>query len=113
MIALILTLFTSPAFAKDTWLCTDEGSQSRGEHVYACGVGTAVSEEAARDRSFDAAEVEFLKICRLNASCWHHKTTAVSQRITCDQINRYQWKCYRLLLYTIQPETYGQDVANE
>lgn len=84
----------------DNWLCTEEGSLKQGSSILACGTGTGLTEEYAREQSLITAKNEFEQICNSSADCKNHKVVMDPKRMTCSQVLN-QYKCYRLIVYTI------------
>lgn len=96
MIHLIL-LFLSVAQAGDQWLCTEESSILRGSSIYACGVATSKDEALARAEAYEESYREFSRITG------KQPISVQPQRTSCTRsIEGY--KCYRLVVYSIQPE---------
>jgi len=115
MIILILSLLIGQANAGDDWLCKEEASIKRGNSIYACGVAKAHLEQEAKDSAFVAAQNEFKNICNASESCKDKKIDVEAKRTECEAIpkiegafmpgqNYYQFKCYRLVVFTMQNE---------
>lgn len=99
---LALSLFLgSAAFAGDSWLCTSESSELRGDSVAACGIGEAKNEGDARKMAFDRAKIEFNGICGPGTECGDNKYTVNPKRTSCEESGGL-WKCYRLVVFRVK-----------
>lgn len=105
---IILILFSGMAHAQDQWRCTDEAITHTGNTWSACGVGQGMDESDARQRSLEAAVNEFKVICNLNSDCKGRDKAVEPKRTTCGVTNEssvipgvMQWKCYRLVQFTV------------
>lgn len=104
---IIISIFLSTTHASDEWLCKEEASIQRGNSIYACGIAKGATEQDARESSFYAAQNEFT---RIHPSL--KKVEIEAKRTECEPIpqvkdafmpgqNYYQFKCYRLVVFTI------------
>lgn len=112
MVSLLLSLLISMAFGAEqnpSWFCIDESGQRNGNVLWACGVGEAVTESAARQEALEAAFHEYHAICAESSNC-QKKPTIEPKRLSCieSKITKppslmYEsgivkwWKCYRLI----------------
>lgn len=101
---LALLLFFSTAFASENWLCTSQASQVQGDKVLACGVGHGADEDRARAKAFISSQAEFNRLCNASTNCKGKTVSIEPKRTTCDQEGS-QWKCYRLLVFTVGTES--------
>lgn len=84
----------------DTWLCTEEASQVRGNAVLACGVAIGSDENDARTKAFENAKAEFMRVCSESDVCNNRQITVEPNRTSCNPING-AYKCYRLVTFNI------------
>jgi hypothetical protein len=96
------------------WLCEEEASQRRGTSIYSCGIGTGGDEATARSKAFDAATLEFSKICDKSDDCKGRKVSLDPQRTDCRPGKNKNYKCYRLIVYRIlDAGAGGRELASE
>lgn len=100
LILTVMFFLTASSALADDWLCTEEGSLKQGNSILACGSGTGLTEEYAREQSLITAKNEFEQICNSSSDCNGHKVVMDPKRMTCSQVLN-QYKCYRLIVYTI------------
>ena len=96
---LFLLIIGNNAYSSNSWLCTEEASQRRGNSIYSCGIGEAGDEAEARLRALDSAKTEFSRLCEASDDCRGHKIDVEPGRTTCESGERY--KCYRLVIFKI------------
>lgn len=80
--AVIVSLIAINSKASE-WFCENQASERHGDTITACGIASAVSEQDARNKAFDAAKIEFDKICNSDTSCKHHEIGVVPKRTEC------------------------------
>jgi hypothetical protein len=97
-----LLLMVSQAFAQDTWSCVTDSSHMRSNQFYACGVGQSKWEGIAREHAFARAQNEFIELCNLSTECIKKKRLIDPGRTSCDRVPNGDWKCYRLILITLE-----------
>jgi thiamine pyrophosphokinase len=107
---LMLGLLISSHLVAADWLCTEEASQRKGNSIYACGIGEGSDEGAARLTAFDAAKIEFSKICSASDDCKMHRIAVSPERTACEK-SFGRFKCYRLIVFAIGEEVELKDGA--
>lgn len=81
------------AQANDEWFCTEGSSYRTDNTVYACGIGTAKTEQQARDLAFEAAKREFTR--QSQGRTFNIKP----QRTTCTYTTHYT--CHRMIAFEL------------
>jgi hypothetical protein len=97
---MIWALLISVAFAKESWICTEESSLIQNDKIMTCGIGVAKDEDSARTKAFNSAKDEFDRICKISSSCNNHAVNVEPKRTTCEK-DGSNWKCYRMLSFAI------------
>lgn len=113
LILALLIGIGSRAHGKESWFCTDEASEVRGDSVKACGLGYGRNEGEARADAFYAARLEFWRLCHLSDTCKGFNVSVTPGRISCEEshekVSAYDfghrsWSCARLLTFTVDRE---------
>lgn len=99
---ILMVLFSPPGFSTESWLCTEEGAVQEGHELSVCGIGESMTEGAARSSALKNAIEEAVILCDLSSSCRGHKTTVLPKRTTCSQDKQGVWKCFRMILVSIE-----------
>lgn len=101
----LMLLFSAISFAtaSESWLCTEESSQTQGQQIFACGVGHGEDEDQARAKAFDSAKAEFRRLCDVSTACKGLAVKVEPKRTTCEEGSQ-GWKCYRLLVFEVVRE---------
>lgn len=102
IIIMMLMGFGFELFAEDkkvdSWFCRDESGKRSGDTMWACGVGEAPAEGAARSIALHEAFKEYHMICDESADCDAKKAIVEPKRLTCvETFEGRLWKCYRLI----------------
>lgn len=104
IVAVVGVLIGVRGAVADSWLCTDEASQRKGNAILACGIGVGSDENVARLTAFDAAKAEFVKLCSASDDCKRRIITVQPHRTACEQNAEKGYKCYRLIEFDIGAE---------
>jgi len=101
IVTIALLLASSVALANDSWACVEMSSTRNAEGIMACGIGTAATEEVAREEAFKRAHSEFNLVCKNSDDCKDHSVMIDPKRTSCKK-DRHGFKCYRAVQFIIK-----------
>lgn len=96
---IFIILLTMAVEVRGEWLCKDASSVSYGNSILACGVGSDVDLQKARDISRESAVKEFNRLCSLS-KCKEYESIVIPKRTDCHNKNG-TYQCYRALEFQI------------
>jgi hypothetical protein len=85
----------------DTWLCKEASSVRSGNTILACGIGTAISLEDARNNALKSAKQEFHQVCNASEDCRSKDHRANAKRTDCQKKSETEFTCYRAIEFEI------------
>ena len=94
-------LFAFASVASESWLCTEEASQRRGDQILSCGIGKGSDENEARKNAFENSKAEFDRICSRSTDCRGHTVSIEPRRTSCVEKAGSGFICHRLLAFTL------------
>lgn len=97
----LFVLALNSAFATEDWLCTTEAAVREGTKLSVCGIGESMYEGDARSRALRNAIEDGKLLCEVSSDCRDHKTKVLPQRTSCSQDKQGLWKCFRLVVISI------------
>jgi len=96
-----LLLFSFASSANDSWACVEMSSQRTQDGILACGIGTAPTEQVAREEAFRRALNEFHLVCDSSSDCKGHMVEIDPKRTSCKR-EKLGFKCFRAVQFVIK-----------